>query len=271
MYIFKQEPSPSIYGEVCGQTNEDGLFYNLHSNETVAQYGEFPWVVFISTVNKTETSSTFVCGGTLIHPRHVLTTAHNVEGKSNLIARFGEWDIGSDKEPYPHQEITVDKIIIHPHYSRSPIKNDIALLALKTRVQYQVHIQPICLPEETDEFDGERCISNGWGSVEGSYARIMKKISLPVVPRAKCQRMLQFAGLGPLYRLPEGFMCAGGETNVDTCKGDGGSPLACRRPDDSFVLAGIVSWGIACGGHNRPGAYVAVNKYVSWININIYP
>ncbi|XP_058123689.1 phenoloxidase-activating enzyme-like [Anopheles coustani] len=263
--------SSENYGATCGKMNENGLFYALHSNETLAQYGEFPWVVFIATINKTSGAATFVCGGALIHPLYVLTTAHNVVGKSQLHARFGEWDIGTDKELFPHQEITVDEIIIHPGYSLSPIKNDIALLALKTRVLYQVHIQPICLPQETDEFDGERCISNGWGSVEGSYARIMKKISLPVIPRARCQRMIQFAGLGPHYRLPEGFICAGGEADVDTCKGDGGSPLACRQPDDSFVLAGLVSWGIGCGGHYRPGAYVAVNKYVSWINSNIYP
>ncbi|XP_058123666.1 inactive CLIP domain-containing serine protease A28-like [Anopheles coustani] len=260
------EPPPSTtYGEVCGQTNENGLFYNLHTNETVAQYGEFPWVAYVATVNRT-TSSTyaFVCGGTLIHPWHVLTTAHNVEGKTNLIVRFGEWDIGTDKEPYPHQDVDVE-IIMHPKYKRIPIQNDIALLVLENEVLYQPHIQPICLPQETDTFDGQRCISNGWGTVQGTYAAIMKKINLPVVPRARCERMLQDAGLGPFYRLRQEYMCAGGESNVDTCKGDGGSPLACKHANGSFVLAGIVSWGIGCGGYNRPGAYVSVNQYLDWI------
>uniref|UniRef100_A0A182JAG3 Peptidase S1 domain-containing protein n=1 Tax=Anopheles atroparvus TaxID=41427 RepID=A0A182JAG3_ANOAO len=256
------EESSETSDVTCGKTNENGLFYELHSNETLAQYGEFPWVVYIFTTNETTSSGTFVCGGTLIHPLLVLTTAHNVHRKINLIARFGEWDIGTDKEPFPHQDVNVADVFIHPAFTLSPIQNDIAILFLKESIQYQPHIQPICLPQPDAVFDEQRCISNGWGTVEGTYAKIMKKLTLPVIPRAKCQRMLRFAGLGPFYKLREGFMCAGGEGIVDTCKGDGGSPLACQQQDGSFVLAGIVSWGIGCGGDNIPGVYVAINNYL---------
>uniref|UniRef100_A0AAG5DPH2 Phenoloxidase-activating factor 2 n=1 Tax=Anopheles atroparvus TaxID=41427 RepID=A0AAG5DPH2_ANOAO len=263
------EESSETSDVTCGKTNENGLFYELHSNETLAQYGEFPWVVYIFTTNETTSSGTFVCGGTLIHPLLVLTTAHNVHRKTNLIARFGEWDIGTDKEPFPHQDVNVADVFIHPAFTLSPIQNDIAILFLKESIQYQPHIQPICLPQPDAVFDEQRCISNGWGTVEGTYAKIMKKLTLPVIPRAKCQRMLRFAGLGPFYKLREGFMCAGGEGIVDTCKGDGGSPLACQQQDGSFVLAGIVSWGIGCGGDNIPGVYVAINNYIAWINDKI--
>uniref|UniRef100_A0A182PZJ0 Peptidase S1 domain-containing protein n=1 Tax=Anopheles farauti TaxID=69004 RepID=A0A182PZJ0_9DIPT len=129
-----------------------------------------------------------------------------------------------------------------------------------------VHIKPICLPQPTDDFVGRRCISNGWGTVKGVYASIMKKVSLPVLPKKECIRMLRYAGLGPRFNLREGFMCAGGEADVDMCKGDGGSPLACESESGSFVLAGIVSWGIGCGGDSLPGVYVEVSKYLDWIN-----
>uniref|UniRef100_A0A182NCA8 Phenoloxidase-activating factor 2 n=1 Tax=Anopheles dirus TaxID=7168 RepID=A0A182NCA8_9DIPT len=260
------EPAPSE--PVCGQHNPDGLSFNFEHNDTIAQYGEYPWVVYILTTEKKSQTDTysFVCGGSLINPRFVVTTAHNTEGKSNLIARFGEWDTGTINEPYPQKEISVRDIIKHPEYVQNPIANDIALLLLAENVEYTRHIQPICLPQNTDNFVERRCISNGWGTVGGIYATIMKKVSLPVLSRDNCTRMLRYAGLGPRYQLAQGFMCAGGEHNIDTCKGDGGSPLACETESGSYVLAGIVSWGIGCGGVNFPGVYVEVSKYLQWIN-----
>ncbi|XP_052889349.1 inactive CLIP domain-containing serine protease A28-like [Anopheles moucheti] len=259
-------PAPSVE---CGQFNKNGLHYQLHHNDSLAQYAEFPWMVYIMKGENQKSSpahSNFVCGGTLIHPRFVVTTAHNTDGKSNLIARFGEWDISTTKEPYPHKDISVTEIIKHPDYVHNPIQNDIALLLLEENVQYHKHIQPICLPQPNDQFVGESCISNGWGEQRGVYANVMKKITLPVITNKECTRMLRFAGLGPFYNLREGFICAGGEAGVDMCKGDGGSPLACQTESGTFVLAGIVSWGIGCGGHELPGMYVAVNQYVDWIN-----
>uniref|UniRef100_A0A182JWQ8 Peptidase S1 domain-containing protein n=1 Tax=Anopheles christyi TaxID=43041 RepID=A0A182JWQ8_9DIPT len=264
------EPPPST-NFACGQSNENGLIYDLRNNDTLAQYAEFPWVVYILASGKqspspTPVGSDFVCGGTLIHPRFVVTTAHNTDGKTGLVARFGEWDTSTTNEPYPQQEISVLEIIKHPQYVFNPIQNDIALLVLAENVQYAPHIRPICLPQPGDEFVGDRCISNGWGKDRGVYANVMKKITLPVIDSANCTRMLRFAGLGPYYNLREGFLCAGGEANVDMCKGDGGSPLACQTESGTYVLAGIVSWGIGCGGYNFPGVYVAVNRYVHWIN-----
>ncbi|EAA07062.5 AGAP010730-PA, partial [Anopheles gambiae str. PEST] len=243
---------------------------------TLSQYAEYPWVVYILALKKQEANSgDFVCGGTLIHSRLVVTTAHNTDGKTDLVARFGEWDISTTKEPFPqqclfpHQDIDVAEVIKHPQYVFNPIQNDIALLVLAENVQYAAHIRPICLPQPTDEFVGQRCVSNGWGKERGVYANVMKKLTLPVIGRANCTRMLRYAGLGPFYTLREGFLCAGGEVAVDMCKGDGGSPLACQTESGTYVLAGIVSWGIGCGGFNTPGVYVAVNRYVQWLNEHI--
>uniref|UniRef100_A0A182PRL6 Peptidase S1 domain-containing protein n=1 Tax=Anopheles epiroticus TaxID=199890 RepID=A0A182PRL6_9DIPT len=259
------EPPPSSNVGTCGQVNQNGLFYNLHSNESLAQYAEFPWVVYIFARGKRVANaadrSDFVCGGSLIHPRFVVTTAHNTDGKTDLAARFGEWDISTTNEPLPQQEIDVAQIIKHPRYVVNPVQNDIALLLLAASVQYAQHIRPICLPQAGDEFVGNRCISNGWGMERGVFANVMKKLTLPVIAPANCTQMLRYAGLGPYYNLREGFMCAGGEANVDMCKGDGGSPLACQTESGTFVLAGVVSWGIGCGGFNIPGVYVSINRY----------
>ncbi|XP_049289233.1 phenoloxidase-activating factor 2-like isoform X2 [Anopheles funestus] len=271
--LYSEETITPLQSSECGQFNPNGLFYELLHNDSLAQYAEYPWMVYIMTKQNRQSDSNFVCGGTLIHTRFVVTTAHNTDGKSDLVARFGEWDISTTHEPFPQQEISVKDIIKHPAYVHNPIQNDIALLLLVEHVQYQQHIRPICLPQPDDQFVGERCISIGWGVQRGAYANVMKKITLPVIEHRSCNRMLRLAGLGPYYNLREVFMCAGGEAGIDMCKGDGGSPLACQTDSGTFVLAGIVSWGIGCGGHNLPGVYVAVNRYVNWINekLSKYP
>jgi plasma kallikrein len=55
----------------------------------------------------------------------------------------------------------------------------------------------------------------------------LKKLELPVVPLRNCQQQLRETKLGPRFQLHNSFICAGGEKDVDTCIGDGGSPLVC--------------------------------------------
>lgn len=52
-------------------------------------------------------------------------------------------------------------------------------------------------------------------------------MDIPVVNRRVCQNQLRNTRIGKLFELHTSFMCAGGVAEKDTCKGDGGSPLAC--------------------------------------------
>jgi secreted trypsin-like serine protease len=57
----------------------------------------------------------------------------------------------------------------------------------------------------------------------------MKQVALPLVDKEKCELGLAYKD-GTPYQLHESMICAGGQKNEDTCKGDGGGPLVCRRP-----------------------------------------
>merc|ERR1712072_1386642 len=73
--------------------------------------------------------------------------------------------------------------------------------------------------------------------------------------------------LGEFFELDNSFICAGGIRGVDTCKGDGGSPLTCRMQGaNKWVQAGIVSWGIGCGEEGVPAVYANVALVVCWID-----
>ncbi|XP_052891165.1 inactive CLIP domain-containing serine protease A8-like [Anopheles moucheti] len=253
----------------CGISNPEGLVYNVESNLTYAKYAEFPWTVaiFVKYYISRNLKLTHVGGGTLIHPKYALTTAHTVAKIGKYMARFGEWNMKSDAEIYPSQDIDIEKRILHPSYREAlTTENDIALVVLKDTVLYSEHIRPLCLPNALDSFDGKRCIATGWGlDIRTEQpAPIMKRMELNVIPREHCRTM--FWNQGFKFELHSSFMCVEPAGEQNSCFKDGGSPLACQREDGSYVMAGITSWVLDCGRSEIPGAQVDVAQFSSWIN-----
>lgn len=51
---------------------------------------------------------------------------------------------------------------------------------------------------------------------QGEMQNVLKKITMPIVPKEDCQKALRDTRLGKYFLLHDSFMCAGGE-GVDTC------------------------------------------------------
>lgn len=190
--------------------------------------------------------------------------------------RLGEHNINSDNEPLSHLDVEGEIIVMHPNFTSSNLKNDIAMIRLAHRIHQDEHIGPICMPNpiEVRDFqthDGSvQCITVGWGIAskgkKGSFSDVAKKVTLPLVDHDQCQHMLQKTKLGRKFELDSSFMCAGGEEGQDSCFGDGGSPLMCQQEDGTFALVGLVSWGIGCGEHNVPGVYTNVAEFLDFLD-----
>ena len=246
------------------------------SPDGASSFGSWPWqaaiLKFDGQVN------TFQCGGTLIDNIHVLTVAHcvqrfvdGIENLNELIVRLGEYDTGSRSELLPHEDFAIQRITIHHAFRNTSLWNDIALIQLSSLVTFKPHIEPVCLPNADDRFDGQSCATTGWGQDAykgGVFSNVLKEAHLPVVDRQTCSDSLRRTRLGSGFRLHDSFLCAGGKRGVDSCRGDGGGPLVCYS-GKSYKLAGLVSWGIECGHSDVPGVYVNVPLFVSWIRDHI--
>lgn len=265
------------YTAQCGRLNSGGINTRITGfKDNEAQFGEFPWM---TAVLKTERiggvdTNLYVCGGSLIQPGVVLTAAHCVAGKAPgiLKVRLGEWDTQHDYELSKHEDKVVRSAVIHPEYNSGNLWNDFALLFLESPYTLQSHIDTVCLPDSNTIIrEGTRCFASGWGKDkfgdDGVFQNILKKINVPVVGHQKCQNKLRSTRLGNFFSLDTSFMCAGGEPNKDTCKGDGGSPLVCSYPNNpnKYFQAGIVAWGIGCGENGVPGVYANIVYASDWI------
>lgn len=245
-----------------------------------SRYGEFPWmIVILQKIPATADTFEYMAGGSLIHPSVVLTLTHAVVNKpaDRLIIRAGEWDTQSTDELYAHQDRNVSRIKVHDHFNRQTMANSIALLFVDKPFDLGFGVNTVCLPPPNVLTDaGVRCLATGWGRDKlgrgGRYQTIMRKVDLPIVGHMDCQRRLRGTRLGRRFRLNRSLLCAGGEGERDTCRGDGGSPLVCQIPNGSvgrYYQAGIVAGGIGCG-NTAPGVYVNVGRFTNWIMQQMY-
>ncbi|NWH18483.1 ENTK Enteropeptidase, partial [Grus americana] len=123
----------------------------------------WPWIVSLHF------NSRPVCGASLVSDEWLVTAAHCVYGRqlkpSQWKAVLGLYD-QSDMAQLSTVVQNIDQIVINPHYMKHTKDSDIALMHLQYKVQYTDYIQPICLPEENQQFlPGINCSIAGWGSI----------------------------------------------------------------------------------------------------------
>lgn len=212
----------------------------------------WPWQVLLS-------DGYYLCAAALLNNEWILTAAHCADMiPSRLEAVFGEHNI--NKIEGSEIKKSISKIIKHPFYNTTRNEYlwdyDIALMKLKTPVEYSKSISPICLPNGKIPSIGDVGIIVGWGDTKDNKDS-GKDSKLKQTP-------ITLNNLTVCYdKLSDRQLCAGDFKPIhDSCQGDSGGPFFVKS-NGAYYVAGIVSASFDdCEGH---GIYTSVPAFESWI------
>lgn len=255
----------------------------LSSNEKVvggrpARLGEFPWIVALGYRNaKNPNQPKWLCGGSLITEKHVLTAAHCAGRDDLYLIRAGDLDLYDNADGAIPIDVPIEKVKIHEDYSRSPIVNDIAIITLRQPAKGYL-IKSVCLPldeplKSKNLYRYEPLVS-GWGAIHfnGPSSASLQTVMLPVVSEDQCKRA--YANFSNAV-VDNRVLCAGYlEGKKDSCQGDSGGPLILAQnrvnaDNNVFYQIGVVSYGFRCAVAGFPGIYTRVTTFLEWIERNL--
>ncbi|XP_075873042.1 transmembrane protease serine 3 isoform X2 [Nelusetta ayraudi] len=218
--------------------------------------GQFPWQVSLHF------SSEHLCGGSIISSRWILTAAHCVYG----FADPAMWavHVGVTEQPSNGaKSLAVERIVFHDRYRPKGLDYDVALMKLKTTLEFNGLVEPICLPNHGEEFaDGTMCWISGWGATEedGETSVVLRSAAVPLLSSRRCNQPEVYQGFISSWMICAGYL----EGGTDSCQGDSGGPLACEV-SSVWKLVGATSWGIGCAARNKPGVYTRVTQALGWV------
>ena len=271
----------------CGVSRLSGIKATFIIGGKESKLQEFPFAVLIGG-RRGAGKILFVCGGSLINRRYVLTAAHCFGSSLRVTkVRLGEYDLRKDCDCLDGkcaplaQTIDVEEIRVHENYDRFTNANDIALIRMVAPAKLNPGVGVVCLPALAGsnvfnaDMYGQDATVIGWGRTKfdskgtfdhiGASTPIIRKVEVPIVSRAACRNRYRAAGINSQH------ICAGDE-NADSCKGDSGGPLLYRSSAaEPWILIGVVSFGDTKCGWGDPGVYANVQHFVGWIKRNLRP
>ncbi|OAD61523.1 Venom protease, partial [Eufriesea mexicana] len=259
-----------VYGPLhppqCGYSN---VTHTKIVGGAPAELGAWPWIAELGFRDSTNPAQPkWLCGGSLISARHVLTAAHCAIRDDLYVVRIGDLYLNRIDDGAHPVQVEIESKVIHPEYTSKLFVNDIAVLRLAEEVPFTEHVYPICLPVEDNLRDNSfyRYLPfvAGWGAIanRGPASDILMEVQIPVVSNEACE---QAYSRFKVAKIDDRVLCAGyARGGKDACQGDSGGPLMLPRRL-YFYQIGVVSYGFKCAEPGFPGVYTRVTAFLDFI------
>lgn len=209
------------------------------------------------------TGSRFLCSGSLISSRWIVTAAHCRISKSTRVT------LGAARLP-DGDRFSIETVIRHPMFKEeedSPY--DVALVRLTSSASSS-HFRPLRVNANMSHplpKSYARVAGYGQTSEVARFDSLLRQVDIPIVAMDICQLRYRSANAELSEKLSDHWqICAGvDEGGCDACHGDSGGPLfTIDSPNGNPVLVGVVSFGIGCARAYLPGVYTRASSFVSW-------
>uniref|UniRef100_A0A4W3H6J6 Peptidase S1 domain-containing protein n=1 Tax=Callorhinchus milii TaxID=7868 RepID=A0A4W3H6J6_CALMI len=178
--------------------------------------GNWPWQVSVQM--RHDSSYLHICGGSIIDTRWVLTAAHCVSQASSpkdwvVVVGLHQRSIRNGMT----KVMKLKRIFLHYDFDHNTLQNDMSLLELSKKIEYNDYVQPVCLPFNKTIIDSMHlCYITGWGVTKenGKETDILQEAVVKLIPNSVCNQAKWYNGL-----IKPNMQCAGYEEGgVDTCQ-----------------------------------------------------
>ncbi|KAK3577716.1 hypothetical protein CHS0354_037986 [Potamilus streckersoni] len=255
----------------CGSTmfDDSKLPKILYGRDAVL--GQFPWQIALYG------GGYFACGGSIIHPHWVLTSAHCIVYMESYTVTVGAVDVGiSRSENSQGRWYNSSRTYINPFYNID-FDNDISLVYIDEPIVFSNYVRPICIAsrgtveEMLNEGYNAECYVGGWGrnqnlinGVTGAWLGKLQIVRVYLYNKEECNQIYY-----KVYRsYPQNTtVCVDNQNfGAPTCNGDSGGPLICRNSFGRFEVLGTLSWGyFSCFKEGYPDIYQLSYPHADWI------